>query len=574
MISSTILAIMMSGINMIPTPPEAGQTGCEPVVVPPAIVRQDCAYEVSTRKVSTRRNSSSLKEPKAGVTPESSINGTDFYSTPPEGSTTQTLYRSGEAYYLDWFGQVAKGRIDGEMSQIAVTSDEVWIYNPFGKNATRSWIKGSLDDQGNVTVQTPQCVTYSYDQNSGKQINMYLINVRLQVDADGVSATYVEDTEHPTIKYKWDGKSLTLEEGTLGMCFWMPDTDEKADKIWTWYGVADLKQRFEPCPYTANVAPDDISYEDYVIDSYDYNTSTRQGDIIQIGFDADNNVWIKNLYKIYKNFCIKGEKDGSGYVFKTQYLGPVDMVGAHAFFLPGYYTIIDGVKTVGSRNEIRLDYDSATRTFTSPADTLSWYINLGKGDIRFLQCNENPTMKPYKEKASFTLENPVISSYTPADVENKVAGAFSFNISAFDTDGDYIDTQYLSYNIMLDDEPMILEPDVYLDLQSPLTDIPFGLRNYDINSSGTSRTLYIYRNDFKKIGVRLNYAKEGKRISSDIVYADLSGISDILTDNKITRTIYTDLLGRRIAAPSKGICIRTQIYEDGSRKSEKVAIDR
>lgn len=509
-----------------------------------------------------------------GVTPGESVNGQKTFDAAPAGSDVMNLYRSGEAYYIDWFGQVVLGKLDGEMSSVVVTDNEVWILNPFGKMASGTWIKGTLDARGNVSVSTPQCVAFASNNSNGTTFPLYLVNVKLQVSDDGKEATYVEDKQQAVIKYKWDGNALTLEEGQPGLCFWRPDSEENVPEEWMWFGYADLSQRFEPCPYSPLVPPSDMEYEDYTLVSYDYYSSNKQGDIVQVGFDDDGNIWIKNLHKILTDYIIKGEKTDGGYIFKTQYLGPIDYIGSHIFFLPGFYTYIDDIKAVGSSPEMMMQIDAETRSLYSASENVCWFINCGKGDIRFLQCNEDPSLSPYIEKEDIVLSNPVNVTYDPPTEENGMSGYISFDLSAFDPAGDYIDTQCLSYNIMTDGEPMVFDPSVYFDFESPVTDIPFALGNYDILVNGSNRMVYLYSNDFERIGVRLNYDKNGKRVSSEIVETPSSGIEAAFADKTPVSVEYTDLVGHHVLNPSSGIFIRTTKYTDGSVKTDKIVIKR
>lgn len=572
MLNTTIIGVLMSGLTLATTEQPAHPGSLSPTQAINVSADLHSRYEtrISSAQMSARVGT-------AGVTPEMSVNGITPYDLPPEGAEIHNYYRSGESYYLNMFGQLTFAEVDGEMSSVVITDKEVWIYNPFAKGPSRTWLKGDLDAQGTVAVKTPVCVSISHDQ-SGKEVPMYIINIKQKiVEENGEKyAIYVEDTENSTIRYKWNAttETLELEEGQLGMCFWKPDTDKDASEEWVWYGIADLKQKFQPCPYTPQTPPADLSWEDYTIVSYDYNTSAKQGDIVQVGFDSDNNVWIKNLHKILTDFYVKGEKTDKGYVFKTQYLGAVDQVATHAFLLPGFYTMEDGIKAVGSLDEMTMMFDQEKKTLRSESDTLSWFINCGKGEIRFLQCNENPTLMPYMEKESIMLTDPVIEQFDAADVENKIAGCLTFNINAFDQDGDFVDTRKLFYNIMLDGEPMVFDPNVYLDFMNPVIDMPFNTSNYDISNFGITRMVYLYRNDFNKIGVRLSYIDGNRRIDSNVVeVVNHSGVQSVGTvDKEVSSEFYTDLAGRRVTNPDKGVYVKTIIYTDGSRKSDKIMI--
>lgn len=516
---------------------------------------------------------------KPAVTPSMSINDSNPWLFPPDGSEVREFYRTGECYYL-LFGQVRYAVVDGQMASLVINDSEVWIYCPFAKGSIGCWIKGDLDKDGNVTVQTPQCIVFSTDQNTGNDIPMYLINIKEEIYEEGGEsfATFVENTESSVIKYKWDGTSLTLTEGQLGLCFWYPDVDEKNEERWVWYGVADLKQGFGPCPYSPQTPPDGIKYEDFVLisDVPASVTGERTGQIIQVGFEGDD-CWIKNLHPVLTDFYVKGTKTADGYVFKNQYLGRVDITGHHAFFKPGFYELDEyGMKAYGPLDEIYMTFDTQTNRYSSP-DNQIWLVNAGNGEITYYQVNEHPVFYKYEESDKMPdPQNPVIEDFYPADMDNKIAGWLSVNLPQFSKAGEWIDTEYLTYNIFADDEMFIFsEENDYLDFMQPTDEIPYNLSNYDIASSGQLRMINIYRNDFSRIGIRLNCVKNGGRVSSDIVYVDnpSAGIMDASDRSKeVVETIYTNLSGQRTAGTEKGIYLKTVVYADGSRRTEKTVV--
>lgn len=80
-------------------------------------------------------------------------------------------------------------------------------------------------------------------------------------------------------------------------------------------------------------------------------------------------------------------------------------------------------------------------------------------------------------------------------------------------------------------------------------------------------------NDFGKVrvvGIVLNNGVPSNCVSSG--YADTKESVAAMPDMVPTVTVWSDMQGRRIANPSKGMFIRTYIFTDGSVKSEKICL--
>ena len=57
-------------------------------------------------------------------------------------------------------------------------------------------------------------------------------------------------------------------------------------------------------------------------------------------------------------------------------------------------------------------------------------------------------------------------------------------------------------------------------------------------------------------------------IRDDTTVSSINGIREVSND----RPLYTDLCGRRVVKPSKGICIRSTGMADGNIKSAKTVV--
>lgn len=535
--------------------------------------------QLITTQPTTPRANAKISSRAGGVLPEQSINGTDPYKNAPDGMEQTEFYRSGECYYL-FFGQVTYAPVDGQIATLAIGENEIWIKSPFAEGGLSTWIKGELDPQGNVTVRTPQCVATMTENNTGKTVPMYLVNVRDEEveESDGTKYhTFVENTENSVIRYKWDGTSLTLVEGLLGECFWMPDIDPGEGDGWMWYGVVDLKQKFEPCPHTQPMPPAGVDFKDYVMTYTSSTSDARLGQKIKVGFDGDD-CWIKELHPILTGFYVKGTKTAEGYTFPNQYLGKVQEVGYHAFFRPGYYVADEyGNKSIGVKDEITLSFDAATVTFTSADDAL-WMIGAGNGKISYLQRNDNPSLVPPSENSTPSLQDPFGLQYSEPWPEYGVPGMLIFNLPQFDRNGNWVDTERLSFSIFVDDEPFEFSEPVYDGIPAGTYDIPYLVPiawMADIIRSDENFTVNINTDNYYKLGVRLNYSYNGIIGHSGIVSIQTAAINEIGSEPRaIDHVEYYNLAGVRISSPTDGIYIKRTVYTDGTNSAEKTAITR
>ena len=134
------------------------------------------------------------------------------------------------------------------------------------------------------------------------------------------------------------------------------------------------------------------------------------------------------------------------------------------------------------------------------------------------------------------------------------------------------------YNIYFDDEIFTFEPDEYPEFTTSVTDVPYNHYGYDIQGSDDTRNVYFYTTGFEKMGVKEVYIdNDGKRYESEIAWIDSEG--NDLTDIKATsfknlksvKSIsYTDLSGRKVTRPAKGLYIKSTTLDDGTVRTEKV----
>lgn len=107
-----------------------------------------------------------------------------------------------------------------------------------------------------------------------------------------------------------------------------------------------------------------------------------------------------------------------------------------------------------------------------------------------------------------------------------------------------------------------------------MTEIPYNFTDsYDVYSSGDAKTIFLHAPSFDNVKIISTYTVDGEAHQS--AAGGLAAITDVTDDNDsdVIETIYTDLLGRRVAAPVAGqIMIKKTVHADGSvRVSKEIA---
>lgn len=189
-----------------------------------------------------------------------------------------------------------------------------------------------------------------------------------------------------------------------------------------------------------------------------------------------------------------------------------------------------------------------------------------------MQVMMKPTFRPWTEKVG-RPKNPVISVLQEIDGDTK---RFVFVLDRYNVNGSFMNTKNVYYNIYLDDKKYTFTPSIYPWLNADMTDIPIDFADktrYDFENHGNAHAVMIYEKA-GRIGVQAFYQDGNNRLVTDIVYNDGTVVSNIngVSEVAIGKPVYTDLSGRRVASPSKGVYIKSVRMADGNIKSVKVLV--
>jgi hypothetical protein len=484
----------------------------------------------------------------------------DIITDQPAGTLLDNFYRTGDSYYV-YYGYITQRNVDGALGSIVEGTDgNIYIKSPITQYPIPNWLKAEKGVGDTVIVKGPQAI---YEESG---ITFYANKMVLADNGQG-SQTYVVDSLDNNIKFIWkDGTLTQYTDGVIGLT-----TESKA-----WTGYADYNIKFNKMtdePVVADLGG--ATPEDYAL-IYHPTDTTLLGRIVSVAING-NTVYAKNLIDALPDSWIKGTIDGDKCTFLTrQYLGKDEIQGDHAYFMAGaskkvydsYYNQI--VDSFYFSNKIVFDYDATAKTLKSDS---AMFTNIGCNNLNAYTTFNRPEFKPYKDVAA-TPKDPEIIIFSDYDAQAG-SGLILFNIFTMDKDGEFINPAKLYYNMYLDDEVMTLEPDEYTTLTEPMTDIPYDYSNgVDVICSDAIHLLMFYSTGFDKMGIQAVYKGGNEVRKSNIVYYVITGINNATasTAKNVKNVTYTDISGRKVSNPVKGLYIKTETYTDGTSSNSKVLI--
>ncbi len=188
---------------------------------------------------------------------------------------------------------------------------------------------------------------------------------------------------------------------------------------------------------------------------------------------------------------------------------------------------------------------------------------------------EGLTITPIKEIEDFTPAAPIITDVVIyPNFPNQGWDYIDVTLSTVNVEGQMLDTKNIYYRVFLDGEPYILDPDDFEDLDEPMEWIPYDFTCYDLeNTGGSGRSISIYSSDHDAYSIQEKYVDGDKEYLSAISTWSLSGVEEIASDKgSVAQEFYTDLAGRRIETPERGLYIKTTVYTSGRTETAKVVL--
>lgn len=490
----------------------------------------------------------------------------------PEGKLHANLYFSGESF-VDMMGYEAQLPFDGIWGKIVEAPDNKTIYinNPIGAYYSDAWIKGERTTGDTIEVKLPQQFVHEeYDGMSNDAWLYKLVPVKVEQDGETYT-TFKPDSTSQTVKYVWRNDSIVLVNTTqdsklLGMC------TETGD----WYGYGDYIQQYTVFDQQP-VAPKDESKATQMSITY-YDSGQMYGRVKKAVREG-NDIYIAGLNENIPSGWAKGTISGNKATFSGhQYMGLDTVTASYAFFEPVSHSMVwdseigDSIENLTLADAITFDYDADKGTLSTDS---TFVANQGYKMFNQVFTYDGATIEPWTEKAATPLAvDASTMSYMPYSEEYGY-GLLAFAPSEFDADGYILDANKLYYSIYLDDDVLTIDPDEYKLFPYETTEIPFTYSDMldFVNYAGMWQ-VYTFVTGIDRIGVQMIYKGGGEVRKSAITYIsatdeDPSAVSNVVQTGKVAGVTYTDLSGRRVSRPGKGLFIQTTRLADGTITTSK-----
>ena len=490
----------------------------------------------------------------------------------PEGKLHANLYFSGESF-VDMMGYEAQLPFDGIWGKIVEAPDNKTIYinNPIGAYYSDAWIKGERTTGDTIEVKLPQ--QFVHEEYDGMSTDAWLYKlVPVKVEQDGETyTTFKPDSTSQTVKYVWRNDSIVLVNTTqdsklLGMC------TETGD----WYGYGDYIQQYTVFDQQP-VAPKDETKATQMSITY-YDSGQMYGRVKKAVREG-NDIYIAGLNENIPSGWAKGTISGNKATFSGhQYMGLDTVTASYAFFEPVSHSMVwdseigDSIENLTLADAITFDYDADKGTLSTDS---TFVANQGYKMFNQVFTYDGATIEPWTEKAATPLAvDASTMSYMPYSEEYGY-GLLAFAPSEFDADGYILDANKLYYSIYLDDDVLTIDPEDYALFPYETTEIPFTYSDMldFVNYAGMWQ-VYTFVTGIDRIGVQMIYKGGGEVRKSAITYIsatdeDPSAVNNVAQTGKVAGVTYTDLSGRRVSRPGKGLFIQTTRLADGTITTSK-----
>lgn len=490
----------------------------------------------------------------------------------PEGKLHANLYFSGESF-VDMMGYEAQLPFDGIWGKIVEAPDNKTIYinNPIGAYYSDAWIKGERTTGDTIEVKLPQ--QFVHEEHDGMSTDAWLYKlVPVKVEQDGETyTTFKPDSTSQTVKYVWRNDSIVLVNTTqdsklLGMC----------TEAGEWYGYGDYIQQYTVFDQQP-VAPKDETKATQMSITY-YDSGQMYGRVKKAVREG-NDIYIAGLNENIPSGWAKGTISGNKATFSGhQYMGLDSVTASYAFFEPVSHSMVwdseigDSIESLTLADAITFAYDADKGTLSTDS---TFVANQGYKIFNQVFTYDGATLEPWTEKAATPLAvDASTMSYMPFSEEYGY-GLLAFAPSEFDADGYILDANKLYYSIYLDDDVLTIDPDDYTLFPYETTEIPFTYSDMldFVNYAGMWQ-VYTFVTGIDRIGVQMIYKGGGEVRKSAITYIsatdeDPSAVNNVAQTGKVAGVTYTDLSGRRVSRPGKGLFIQTTRLADGTITTSK-----
>ncbi len=454
---------------------------------------------------------------------------------------------------------------NGTISNYVVgDNNKVYINNILSQDYSECYVEG-VKDGNRISFTFPQIVRHYLDDNDEEANNYALVMVEKPIDEYGNTWYFPAADQTFTFTLQDDG-SLVPEnpELMIGQCQW-EEADEEYPAQWVWQAIGDVFEKLAPCDEKLVEAPEDAKFELW---NLMYGAQARAISAAIVG----DKIYLKGTCSTpsVENSLVVGTIDGDKAVFNTnQYMGIAEDRNTLCYFVTGALEpnpINPEYKSFVAKDNLTFDYDAEKKVLSGIDKAFLFSTN--KETVLFFQVVNNPVIAVPDYSAPQGAPMPPMNVRFWVD-DVPVADAFEidFDFPGYDVNHCLLDPRNLSYQIIVDGEPLVFSKTYYPSLSSPITNIPYEMSENEIFANGYEHALILYKRIpvSKSIGIRTVFTRGVNSYYSEIVDLTqdyMNGVDIIETEDVKTCVIF-DLSGRIVENPAPGIYVKKYTMTDG-----------
>lgn len=477
---------------------------------------------------------------------------------------------------------------------------DVYIQDIVSSYGTGAYVKGTMNENGEIRVDFPQTVLYA-DFGGGvvMEIQANLMKFTYTDKEDGVGIVD-EIAENNYVTYTLNEITGVI---TLNLPEWEVPVDPTAENLFEygigltspfeydngegemvsgyyWLACADVNQTktyFGQYPATV---PAGVETEEWAM------VAENNYSLVNVAIDQDKSeMYILDINEFEPTAAIVGEIADGKVTFKApQYMGWQSTFGVPVYFCTGVLSEDGWGFTDESFNtDLVFDYDAANKVLTCTNPEMCIIENAAENYANPFRFFVNPTIWLQNIEETWADPcDPYVLNFYPYDPDQNTT-SIAWAIPSININDALIPTYLMYYNLYLDGQLFPLNPDEYFLVPEYMEDIPYDFTDgWDINIGGETHWIFYYIDGIETLGVQSFYAAEnGILYSSNRITYDIESGETIneggagvpaVESSQIAAIYYTNLLGQRIANPETGLYIKTIVMNDGSTQSLKVMV--
>lgn len=500
------------------------------------------------------------------MTPAEDVSDEPIYDV-PDGEE-RLLSRDCDSFEV-WGYEAVHSEVLGSIIKLVTTEENVYIGYPVSGYPVEAFIKAT-ETGDTLSIAGAQPVYEDYDWDNDEYFMVYVVPMDIIVDENQQGTCVPASDMRYDLVRNADGVYESIDhDKMLGVCLLRDISDENGTitATYSWTGYGDRDVRLSEVSSRLVEIPEGAHIQKWVWqDQYE----TAVANVVVDG----NDIYLSGMDRNLPDSWVKGTREADQVTFPSgQFLGPDFSIGYFSYFCGAEFEYITDPETGEDEPYCSL-VDSAIFDYNDEGPALytvnGYVVNSTADRLYPLYAYDQVDLHYNNRDVNAAPASPynLVYEENPDWDERKVW----VQIPNVDVDGNLLDVTQLYYQIFVNGEPVVFDPEVYSDFTEATTLIPYNLNGYDIYVAGTDHTVYLYCEVDGTLGVRSVYInEEGETLYSDMTTTDASGIRDMSLSKTVTGEVWHDLYGRRLTHPAAGtIAIRTLTYSDGSVSHRKV----